>query len=276
MVRGSIGIFDSGLGGLSVFRSIARELPDYDYIYLGDNARVPYGNRSFDTVYRFTWECVLALFKLNCPLVIIACNTASAKALRSIQQNDLSSGDYRDRKVLGVLRPTTEIIGHYTRSRRIGIMGTVGTVASRSYEIEITKFFPDIHVYQQACPLLVPLIENNVHHTDGGRFFIKKYVDEMLLQCAEIDTVVLACTHYPLIASEMDNYLPTSVCLLSQGDIVARSLKDYLQRHTEIEKRITTNQSRLFYTTDDPVEFDDKSAPFWGSGVSSSRIVVSV
>ncbi|MFN8321006.1 MAG: glutamate racemase [Saprospiraceae bacterium] len=266
-----IGIFDSGYGGLTVFREIEQLMPNYDYIYLGDNARVPYGNRSFETVHEFTWQCVKKLFKLGCPLVILACNTASAKALRTIQQRDLPDYD-SNRRVLGVIRPTTEVIGEYTKTRHVGIFATKGTVLSQSYVIEIEKFFPDIHVHQLACPMWVPLVENNEHLGPGADYFVKKYIDELLNQSPEIDAIILACTHYPLLRDKIQQYLPPHIRLISQGQIVAQKLNDYLKRHTEMEARLSQSGSHQFYTTDDPTDFDQKAALFLGRTISSSHL----
>src|SRR5476651_1808422 len=228
-----IGIFDSGYGGLTVFRSIFQQLPAYDYIYIGDNARAPYGNRSFKTIHQYTWECVHWMFKQGCPLVILACNTASAKALRTIQQQDLKSVDPAKR-VLGVIRPTAEVIGNHTQTKEIGVLGTRGTVQSGSYLIEIGNFFPDVKVYQQACPLWVPLIENGEYDKTGADYFVKQYLEQVLAQSPGIDTLLLACTHYPLLLDKINAFLPAYVKAIPQGDIVARSLVDYLQRHPEM------------------------------------------
>ena len=263
-----IGVFDSGFGGLTVLRALVNKLPQYDYLYLGDNARAPYGSRSFETVHRYTLECVEWLLAHNCPLVILACNTASAKALRTIQQNDLEKLNPTAR-VLGVIRPTTESIGNYSRTKSIGILATAGTVASGSYPIEIETFFPNLKVAQQACPMWVPLIENNEHNNSGAAFFIKKDVGALLKQDAAIDTVLLACTHYPLIKNEIAAAVPAHVQVLSQGDIVANSLQNYLQRHPEIESRISKEGQRLFYTTDDPQAFNKQAQTFFGEAITS-------
>jgi glutamate racemase len=248
-------------------------MPQYDYIYLGDNARTPYGTRSFETVYEYTLQCVKKLFAMGCPLVILACNTASAKALRSIQQNDLPTLAPNNR-VLGVIRPTTELLGNYTQTNHIGLLATNGTVRSNSYQMEAEKFFPDITIHQQACPLWVPLIENNEHHTAGARFFVKKYVDELMLKNDNIDTVILACTHYPLLAEQIKSYLPSQVQLLSQGKIVADSLIDYLQRHTEMEQRILRQGKLQFFTTDNAADFNDKATLFWGAALQAETLNV--
>lgn len=268
-----IGIFDSGIGGLTVFRSIAEQLPGYDYIYLGDNSRAPYGNRSFNTIHQYTWECVQWLFKTDCQLVILACNTASAKALRTIQQQDLMGLD-PSKRVLGVIRPTAEVIGDLSITKEIGVLGTTGTVQSESYPIEIKKFFPDLKVYQQACPLWVPLIESGEYEKPGADYLIKQYLDELMAQSANIDTVLLACTHYPLIQDKIEAYLPGNIKVIAQGDIVANSLVDYLQRHPEMEQQLSKNGSKQFFTTDDTTEFDRHASRFFSAQVSSSFVSV--
>jgi len=267
-----IGIFDSGYGGLTVFRSIADQLPGYDYIYLGDNARAPYGNRSFNTIHQYTWECVQLLFGMGCPLVILACNTASAKALRTIQQQDLKKEDPAKR-VLGVIRPTAEVIGNYTSTKEIGVLGTKGTVQSGSYLIEINNFFPDVKVYQQACPLWVPLIENGESDKPGADYFVASYLDQILAQSSNIDTILLACTHYPLLQDKIKAYLPEDIRVIAQGDIVAKSLADYFYRHPEMETRLTQNGTRQFFTTsDDTPDFDHHASIFFSEPVKSEFI----
>lgn len=263
-----VGIFDSGYGGLTVFKEIVKILPQYDYIYLGDNARVPYGIRSFETVYNYTLECVRHLFSMGCRLVIIACNTASAKALRNIQQNDLPLLEDLY-KVLGVIRPTSEIIGNLSNTGHVGIMATKGTVNSLSYVIEIEKFFPHLKVFQQACPMFVPLVEENEHHHEGSDYFIQKYIDGLLSQSPHIDTIVLACTHYPLLMNKIEQFLPVQIKLLSQGEIVAKSLKDYLIRHPEVESLCSRNRNHVFYTTESTNDFNRKATTFFGSPVES-------
>jgi len=265
-----IGIFDSGYGGLTVFKEIQKLLPTYDYIYLGDNARVPYGTRSFEAVYQFTKECVFKLFDLGCNLVILACNTASAKALRSIQQNDLPAG----KKVLGVIRPTTESINTYTNSNEIGILATQGTVLSQSYPIEINKFHPTISVYQHACPFWVPLVENNEIDSEGAQYFVEKDIKELLQQSTSIDTVVLACTHYPLLLPVIQNYIPEGITILSQGKLVAESLVNYLDRHPEVEKQCSKHGTLDFYTTDDPIDFEEKAEIFFGKAIKAKHVKV--
>lgn len=267
-----IGVFDSGYGGLTVLRKLVQSLPAYDYIYLGDNARAPYGTRSFETVYRYTLEAVEWLFEQGCPLVVLACNTASAKALRTIQQQDLPHLA-PDRRVLGVIRPTTEVIGKFSATGKVGIMATPGTVASGSYPIEIEKFYPGLQVYQQACPMLVPLIENNDYKNPGGDYFIRKYVDQLRAQSPEMDTILLACTHYPLISSQISAAAGESIRVLSQDDIVAESLADYLQRHPEMEQRLSKTGRRVFYTTDSTEDFDKHAETFFGQPITSTLAV---
>jgi glutamate racemase len=268
---GPIGVFDSGYGGLTVLKEIIRELPQYDYLYLGDNARAPYGSRSYETVYEYTLEAVRYFFAQGCSLVILACNTASAKALRTIQQKDLPVVA-PDRRVLGVIRPTTELIGKLSSSKRVGVLGTVGTVNSGSYVVEIEKFYPEIKVYQEACPMWVPLIENNEMDNEGADYFIKKNVSELMKQEPEIDSIILGCTHYPLIEEKIKKYLPPHVKLLSQGQIVAESLKDYLKRHPEIELKCSKDAQVQFYTTDTTSAFDRAATVFFGNKVSSRHV----
>ena len=266
-----IGVFDSGYGGLTVLKEIISKLPEYDYIYLGDNARAPYGSRSFDTVYRYTLQCVQWFFSQGCSLVILACNTASAKALRTIQQTDLPRIDPAKR-VLGVIRPTTEMIGNFSQTKSVGILATNGTVASDSYPVEIAKFFPEIKVYQQACPLWVPLIENNEHQGDGADFFVKKNLESIFRKGRDIDVILLGCTHYPLLNEKIQEYLPSGVKLISQGEIVADSLADYLQRHPEMETKCSKNGGRVFYTTDSTEDFDNHATIFFGEAVRSQHV----
>jgi glutamate racemase len=270
-MKSPIGVFDSGYGGLTVLKEIVKELPQYDYIYLGDNARTPYGTRSFETVYEYTLQCVRHLFNMDCRLVILACNTASAKALRTIQQHDLPQID-ASRRVLGVIRPTTEIIGKMSRTGHVGILGTRGTVTSCSYPIEIEKFFPGLKVYQQACPMWVPLVENNEYLGGGADYFIKKNIGELLEQSPEIDTILLACTHYPLLLNKIRQFVPEGIVILSQGEIVAESLKDYLERHPEIEAVCSKNGKRIFYTTDSTEDFDQHASVFFGEAVESRHL----
>jgi glutamate racemase len=271
MTKGPIGIFDSGYGGLTVLKEIKAKLPQYDYIYLGDNARAPYGSRSFETIYHYTLQCVEWFFKENCSLVILACNTASAKALRSIQQLDLPKID-SSKRVLGVIRPTSEIIGQFTNTNKVGVLGTTGTVQSMSYLLEIEKFFPNIEVFQQACPMWVPLVENNEHNSKGADYFIEEYLQQILSQSNAIDTLLLACTHYPLLISKIKAFIPEGITILSQGEIVANSLADYLLRHSEMDENCTKNGKSVFYTTDSTDDFDKKANIFYGKPVSSRHL----
>lgn len=268
--RGAIGIFDSGFGGLTVFRKIKDILPSYDYIYLGDNARVPYGTRPFEEVYDFTKASVFKLFELGCNLVILACNTASAKALRTIQQNDLPAG----KKVLGVIRPTTESIHRYTKTNEVGVLATPGTVLSESYKIEITKFHPDIKVYQHACPGWVPLVERNEMEGPLANEIVKKDIQSILRQSPQIDTLILACTHYPLLLPIIERHTPPHVQVLPQGELIATSLLDYFNRHPEIEETCSKNNRMQFFTTDNPVDFEKKAEIFFGEKVKGQQITV--
>ncbi len=269
-----IGIFDSGYGGLTVMREIVNRLPKYDYIYLGDNARAPYGNRSFETVYEYTLQAVNLLFSKGCKLVILACNTASAKALRNIQQKDLPQMDNRLR-VLGVIRPTTELVGQFTRTKHIGILATSGTVLSNSYPIEIAKFYSDISVFQEACPIWVPLIENNEYNNEGADYFIKKHLNQLFAQSNKIDTILLGCTHYPLLREKISSFIAKEIQILSQGRIVADSLADYLSRHKELESLCSKNGTTKFYTTDSTKIFDEQAQLFYGEKLSSEHLHLS-
>jgi len=269
--KGSIGVFDSGYGGLTVLKEIIKQLPQYNYMYLGDNARAPYGNRSFHTVYKYTLQCVKWFFAQGCPLVILACNTASAKALRTIQQNDLPQID-SSKRVLGVIRPTTEVIGNFSKNKSIGILATNGTVQSQSYLLEIEKFFPGIKVTQEACPMWVPLVENNEYETHGANFFIKKNINHLFHQANDIDVLLLACTHYPVLLNKIIEYTPIDVKIISQGEIVAKSLANYLQRHEEIKNTIAANGIKKFYTTDSAEDFNNHAAIFFGEKIQSTQI----
>ncbi len=266
-----IGIFDSGYGGLTVLKEIVKKLPQYDYLYLGDNARAPYGSRSFETVYEYTLQCVNYLFNQGCHLVILACNTASAKALRTIQQKNLPL-IAPNKRVLGVIRPTTELIGNFTKTNCVGVLGTAGTISSGSYLVEIEKFFPNVNVYQQACPMWVPLIENNELDSVGADYFIKKYVGNLMQQQPTIDAIILGCTHYPIIEQKIKQYLPEHVKLLSQGTIVASSLNDYLQRHSQLEKNCSKKGLIQFCTTDLPQVFDKAASIFFDTEIKSKRV----
>ena len=258
---GPIGVFDSGYGGLTILSKFRELLPQYDYLYLGDNARTPYGTRSFEVVYEFTLQAVRRLFELGCPLVILACNTASAKALRSIQQNDLP---YLDsiRRVLGVIRPTVECIGEITHTRHVGLLATSGTVKSESYPLEIRKLFPDIKVTGVACPLWVPLVENNEADSEGADYFVRKYIDTLLCKDPEIDTIILGCTHYPLLLNKIRQFTPPHIRLVTQGEYVSRSLKDYLFRHPEMDERCLKNARCEFLTTESVEKFRESASLF--------------
>jgi len=275
MEQGPIGVFDSGYGGLTVLKEFVRQLPAYDYLYLGDNARAPYGGRSFETVYHYTLECVKHLFDKGCPLVILACNTASAKALRTIQQNDLPRL-HPDRRVLGVIRPTSEVVGQYTLTREVGVLGTVGTVVSESYPIEIAKFYPDVRVFQQACPLWVPLVESGEAEGEGTDFFVRKYLDQLMEQSRNIDTLLLGCTHYPLLVDKIRKQVPEHMRIISQGDIVARSLADYLERHPSMEERCSRGGTLKFYTTDAAGSFERLAGIFFDRALKASHLDVGV
>lgn len=267
----SIGVFDSGYGGLTVFKSIAEKLPQYNYIYLGDNARSPYGDHSYETIYQYTLDCVEWLFAQGCPLVILACNTASAKALRSIQQKVLPV-KYPDHRVLGVIRPTAEVVGDFSNSKTIGIMGTRGTVNSLSYPMEIAKFYPELKVLQQSCPMWVPLIENNEHLNPGADYFVDKYLKELLEKDADIDCILLACTHYPLLIPKIKALLPKGIQLLGQAEIVAESLDAYLKKHPEIAMKIAQSGERHFYTSGDRQVFDQHGSIFFGAEIRSEQM----
>lgn len=270
-IYGPIGVFDSGFGGLTILKQFRRLMPQYDYLYLGDNARAPYGVRSFDVVYRFTLQAVEYLFRQGCPLVILACNTASAKALRTIQQKDLPRLD-PTRRVLGVIRPTAEAIGRCSATGAVGVMGTVGTVQSQSYDIEISKLFPDFRVFSQACPLWVPLIENAEIDTPATDYFVGRYTTELMRQSEDIDTVVLACTHYPLLLDKIRNALPANVGVVTQGDIVAESLLDYLKRHPEMERRLTRGGDCRFMTTESSERFASLAEIFLHRHVEANHV----
>ena len=269
---GAIGIFDSGYGGLTILGEIRKRLPERDYIYLGDNARAPYGTRSFDIVYRFTLQAVKALFDMGCNLVILACNTASAKALRTIQQNDLPLID-PSRRVLGVIRPTVEALGNLSRTGHIGILGTPGTVRSESYDIEIAKMYPGFSSFAHACPMWVPLVENCEADGDGADYFIKKDIDALVSMDAHIDTVILGCTHYPLLINKIERYMPCGVNVVNQGPIVAESLADYLTRHPEMAQRCTCGSTCHYLTTERADKFETMASHFLGgASVKAERV----
>ncbi|MBQ0062615.1 MAG: glutamate racemase [Prevotella sp.] len=256
-----IGVFDSGYGGLTILREIRRLLPEYDFVYLGDNARAPYGNRSFDVVYNFTREAVKTLFDMGCPLVILACNTASAKALRTIQQHDLPLWD-AERRVLGVIRPTAEVIGHLSQSRHVGVVATPGTILSESYRLEINKLYPDIVVNAHACPMWVPLVENSETESAGADYFVKKDIDALFAMDAMIDTVILGCTHYPLLLDKIRKYVPQGTTIIPQGEYVATSLCGYLHRHPEMDSRLTKSGECHYFTTEHSDKFGKTARMF--------------
>lgn len=271
MSQKPIGVFDSGYGGLTILKEIVKVLPGYDYLYMGDNARAPYGPRSFETVYQYTLEAVQWFFSQGCELVVLACNTASAKALRTIQQKDLPGIDPHKR-VLGVIRPTTEIIGNYSKTGKVGILGTAGTVASESYPIEIAKFFPQVKVYQEACPMWVPLIENDEYDKPGADYFVRQHLDHILAMDKDIDTLLLACTHYPLLIDKIRQYIPSHVRIVAQGEIVAQSLAAYLQRHNGLASQLSDNGEQVFYTTDSTTDFDAHATRFFGRKITSKHL----
>lgn len=270
---GPIGIFDSGYGGLTILHGIRQLLPQYDYLYLGDNARTPYGTRSFDVVYEFTRQAVIRMFEMGCQLVILGCNTASAKALRSIQQNDLPKLDAQ-RRVLGVIRPTAEVIGSLTRTRHVGIFATEGTIKSESYTLEIHKLFPDIKVSGVACPFWVPLVEYNEADSPGADYFVKKRIDQLLRLDPEIDTVILGCTHYPLLLPKIHKYMPRGIRIISQGEYVAEALKDYLERHQDMEQRCTKGGMTHYLTTENPDKFREQAQLFLHEPVTVENITL--
>jgi glutamate racemase len=269
-MQAPIGVFDSGYGGLTILKELKQQLPQYDYLYLGDNARAPYGTRSFDTVYQYTLEAVEWFFKQGCSLVILACNTASAKALRNIQQLDLPKMD-PNKRVLGVIRPSSEVLGQFSTSHHLGILGTTGTVQSDSYPIELAKFAPEATIFQQACPMWVPLIENGQQDGPGADYFVQLYIDQLFSQSPSIDTVLLACTHYPLMANKIQSFLPAGVKLVTQGDIVAKSLAIYLQNHPEMDQNCSKNGQLSFYTTDNPASFEAMGSLFFGQKIAAKH-----
>jgi glutamate racemase len=268
---GPIGVFDSGYGGLTILSKIREALPEYDYIYLGDNARTPYGTRSFEIVYEFTLQAVNKLFEMGCHLVILACNTASAKALRTIQMNDLPNID-PDRRVLGVIRPTAECIGSMTQTRHVGILATAGTIKSESYPLEVHKLFEDIKVSGEACPMWVPLVENNEANGEGADFFIRKYIDNLLAKDRQIDTLVLGCTHYPILLPKIQKFIPQGVKVVAQGEYVATSLKDYL--HPEMDMKCTREGKCRFYTTEAEDKFIESASMFLNENITVQRITL--
>lgn len=270
---GPIGIFDSGYGGLTILSDIRKSMPQYDYIYLGDNARTPYGTRSFEVVYEYTLECVEKLFEMGCHLVVLACNTASAKALRSIQQKDLMRLD-PNRRVLGVIRPTVEAISALTKTRHVGLFGTTGTIQSESYPMEIHKLYPDIVVVGEACPMWVPLVENNEYKTEGAAYFIQKNIQQLLAKDAQLDTFILGCTHYPLMLPQIKQYLPKGTNVVSQGELVAKALVDYLKRHPEMDVKCTKTATIKYYTTESVEKFKASASIFLQQEIIAERLYV--
>jgi len=270
---GPIGVFDSGYGGLTILDKIREVLPEYDYIYLGDNARAPYGTRSFEVVYEFTRQAVNKLFDMGCHLVILACNTASAKALRSIQMNDLPGIDPA-RRVLGVIRPTVECVGEISKNQHIGVLATAGTIKSESYPLEIHKLFPEIQVSGTACPMWVSLVENNESQDEGADYFIRKYIDQLLSKDPQIDTVILGCTHFPILLPKIRQYIPEHVSVIAQGEYVAESLKDYLKRHPEMDAKCTKNGNCQFYTTEAEEKFSESASTFLKQQISVKHITL--
>ena len=268
---GPIGVFDSGYGGLTILHGIRQMLPQYDYLYLGDNARAPYGDRSFDVVYQFTRQAVIKMFEMGCHLVILGCNTASAKALRSIQTRDLPELD-PSRRVLGVIRPTAEIIGTLTKNNHVGFLATEGTVKSHSYVLEIKKLWPNIKVSGVACPFWVPLVEYNEADSPGADYFVKKRIDELMRKDNDIDAIILGCTHYPILMPKIIKYVKPGVRIVPQGEYVADSLKSYLERHNDIEKEITTHGSCRYYTTENPDKFKESAQIFLQEEVTVSHV----
>lgn len=270
---GPIGVFDSGYGGLTILDKIREVLPEYDYIYLGDNARAPYGTRSFEVVYEFTRQAVNKLFDMGCHLVILACNTASAKALRSIQMNDLPQIDPA-RRVLGVIRPTVECVGEISKNQHIGVLATAGTIKSESYPLEIHKLFPEIQVSGTACPMWVSLVENNESQDEGADYFIRKYIDQLLSKDPQIDTVILGCTHFPILLPKIRQYIPDHISVIAQGEYVAESLKDYLKRHPEMDAKCTKNGNSQFYTTEAEEKFSESASTFLKQQISVKHITL--
>ena len=270
---GPIGVFDSGYGGLTILDKIREVLPEYDYIYLGDNARAPYGTRSFEVVYEFTRQAVNKLFDMGCHLVILACNTASAKASRSIQMNDLPQIDPA-RRVLGVIRPTVECVGEISKNQHIGVLATAGTIKSESYPLEIHKLFPEIQVSGTACPMWVSLVENNESQDEGADYFIRKYIDQLLSKDPQIDTVILGCTHFPILLPKIRQYIPDHISVIAQGEYVAESLKDYLKRHPEMDAKCTKNGNCQFYTTEAEEKFSESASTFLKQQISVKHITL--
>ena len=272
--KAPIGVFDSGYGGLTVLSELRKAMPDNDFIYLGDNARAPYGTRSFDVVYEYTLQAVKTLFDQGCHLVILACNTASAKALRTIQQNDLPK-IAPEKRVLGVIRPCAEMIDEFSTTKHIGVLGTVGTVISESYVLEIEKLHPHIVVSQEACPMWVPLVEDNEFNTPGGEFFIRQNLESLLSKDSALDALILGCTHYPILIEQIRKFVPNTVRVIAQGEIVAKKLVDYLRRHPDMADRCSKNGIKMYYTTENPRSFEEKASLFLDEKVVAEQIQLS-
>jgi len=268
-----LGVFDSGFGGLTILKDLAKVLPNYDFVYLGDNARAPYGNRSFESIYRYSLEAVKYLFSIGCPLVILACNTASAKALRTIQQKDLQKIAPENR-VLGIIRPLAEEVGKFTKTGCVGILGTQGTITSKSYLLEIAKFWPDLRIEQEACPMLVPLVENALLEHSATKMFVEEYTQKILAKEPRIDTLVLGCTHYPLLQGLFLKVLPNSIKIVSQGEIIAKKTLEYLAKHPEIDFKISKNSEIRFLTTDSPEFFEKGAKAFWNTEIKAKSILL--
>lgn len=272
-VKGPIGVFDSGYGGLTVLKEIREQLPEYDFLYLGDNARAPYGSRSFDVIYQYTWQAVQALFDRDCSLVILACNTASAKALRNIQRIKLPEL-YPDRRVLGVIRPSTEELDKHTKTKHVGVLATEGTIRSNSYQIELSKFAPDLVVNQHACPMWVPLIENNQFDTPGGVYFIQNDLVQILEKDPKIDTILLACTHYPILLEPLQRLLPDHIEVLAQGKLVADSLVNYLDRHPEMAQKCSKGGTVKYLTTESARAFSEKASLLMNDDIQGEHLTL--
>ena len=268
---GPIGIFDSGYGGLTILHGIRQRLPEYDYMYLGDNARAPYGSRSFEVVYQFTRQAVLKLFDMGCQLVILGCNTASAKALRSIQQRDLPEWD-PDRRVLGIIRPTAEVIGNLTTTRHVGLLATPGTILSGSYELEIAKLFPDIRLSGVGCPLWASIVEAGEADSPGADYFVKKLIDMLLRKDPDIDAIILGCTHYPLLMNSIVTHVPPGVRIIPQGEYVANSLRSYLDRHKSLESMLTRGGGCQYLTTESEEKFSETARIFLHEQVNVKHV----
>ncbi len=272
---GPIGVFDSGYGGLTVLSEIKKLMPEYDYLYLGDNARAPYGNRSYELIYEFTLQAVKWLFSQGCQLVIIACNSASAKALRSIQQKDLPQID-SIKRVLGVIRPTAETVLDLTKTKHIAVLGTEATISSKTYEREIEEFCPTIKISTEACPMWVPLVENKEYDKEGADYFVKQHIDRVLEKDKDIDAIILGCTHYPLLIKKIEQYTPKSVQLISQGEYVAKSLREYLNRHQTLDSLCSKGETRVYCTTDSTERFESLASFFLNEEITANKVSLNI